>query len=146
MLVSLVIRWFGSRYVGTCLALLGVVATFLIGFLLIGTGNPGESNVLVMSFLAGVSFNGMQAFMYAVAAHSYPTEIRGTGVGTAVAVGRIGNVLAVYVGNYAINLGQARGYFLSLAILMALVLISLAIIRRHVPKVEQGRQFAAAGH
>jgi AAHS family 4-hydroxybenzoate transporter-like MFS transporter len=67
-------------------------------------------------------------------------------VGTAVAVGRIGNVLAVYVGNYAINVGQARGYFLSLAILMALVLVSLAVVRRHIPKVEHGPAFASAGH
>jgi hypothetical protein len=41
-------------------------------------------------------------------------------------------VLAVYVGNYAINTGGARGYFLSIAILMGLVLLSLAVIRRHI--------------
>ncbi len=46
-----------------------------------------------MSFLAGVAFNGMQAFMYAVAAHSYPTEIRGSAVGLAQTVSRIGAVL-----------------------------------------------------
>jgi hypothetical protein len=41
----------------------------------------------------------VQTTMYALAANVYPTEIRGTGIGTAVAVGRIGNVLASYVGN-----------------------------------------------
>ena len=82
--------------------------------------------------VTGALLNGVQTTMYALATNVYPTEIRGTGVGTAVAVGRIGNVLAVYVGNYAIDLGQARGYFLSIAILMALVLVSLAVIRRHI--------------
>ena len=36
--------------------------------------------MLVLSFVVGMSINGMQAFMYAVAAHSYPTEIRGSAV------------------------------------------------------------------
>ena len=43
--------------------------------------------------------------MYALAAHVYPTEIRSTGVGTAVAVGRIGNVLAATSANYALDRG-----------------------------------------
>jgi hypothetical protein len=70
--------------------------------------------------------------MYALATNVYPTEIRGTGVGTAVAVGRIGNVLAVFVGNYAINEGGSRGYFISIAVLMGLVFISLALVSRHI--------------
>jgi hypothetical protein len=61
-------------------------------------------------------------------------EIRGTGVGTAVAVGRIGNVLAVYVADYALRASGAPGYFYSWAITMALVLLSLAIVRRHIEK------------
>ena len=59
---------------------------------------------------------------------------RSTGVGTAVAVGRIGNILAVYVGGYALDQGGVPGYFGSWATLMALVFISLAVIHRHVPR------------
>ncbi len=40
-------------YVGTTLALLGVLATALFGFLLVGTAAPSPSIVLVLSFLAG---------------------------------------------------------------------------------------------
>ena len=79
--------------------------------------------LLLLIGVTGALLNGVQTTMYALATNVYPTEIRGTGVGAAVAVGRIGNVLAVYVGNYAINVGQARGYFLSLAILMGLVVV-----------------------
>jgi AAHS family 4-hydroxybenzoate transporter-like MFS transporter len=73
--------------------------------------------------------------MYALAAHVYPVEIRSRGVGTAVAVGRIGNALASYVGIYALNTGGAPGYFSTWAVTMTLTLISLAIVGRHIPKL-----------
>ena len=141
---ALIIQQFGSR-----VTMLGMSAIAIVTSLVLTTLPLDPANALLVLVLIGITgalLNGVQTTMYALATNVYPTEIRGTGVGTAVAVGRIGNVLAVYVGNYAINLGQARGYFLSIAILMGLVFVSLAIIRRHVPKVEQGRQFAAAGH
>ena len=76
----------------------------------------------------------IQTTMYALAAHVYPTEIRSTGVGTAVAFGRIGNALAVYVGGFALDQGGSAGYFTCWAVLMAVVFLSLAVVRRHVPR------------
>jgi AAHS family 4-hydroxybenzoate transporter-like MFS transporter len=128
---ALIIQQFGSR-----VTMLGMSA-IAIGTSLALTGmSLDPANTLMLFVLIGVTgalLNGVQTTMYALATNVYPTEIRGTGVGTAVAVGRIGNVLAVFVGNYAIDVGGARGYFMSLAILMALVLVSLAVVRRHVP-------------
>jgi AAHS family 4-hydroxybenzoate transporter-like MFS transporter len=72
--------------------------------------------------------------MYALAAHVYPTEIRATGVGTAVAVGRIGNVLASYVGSFALETGGAPAYFTTWAITMAIVFASLALVRHHIKR------------
>ena len=60
---------------------------------------------MVMLLLTGGLLNAVQTTMYALAAHVYPTEIRSTGVGIAVAFGRIGNVLAGYVGAYALDQG-----------------------------------------
>ena len=94
---AFLIRWFGSRYVGSALALVGVLGTALIGVMLVGAGSPAETNVKVLSFLVGMSINGMQAFMYAVSANSYPTEIRGSAVGMAQTVSRIGAVLSPIV-------------------------------------------------
>jgi AAHS family 4-hydroxybenzoate transporter-like MFS transporter len=71
--------------------------------------------------------------MYALAAHVYPTAIRSTGVGTAVAVGRIGNVVAAYAASAAIDRGGPTAYFALWSILMLLVLVALACVRRHVP-------------
>ena len=45
--------------------------------------------------------------MYALAAHVYPTGIRGTGVGTAVAFGRVGGVVAPYAGSWALESAAA---------------------------------------
>ena len=91
------------------------------------------TGLLIMILLAGAGVGGVQTTMYALAAHIYPTEIRSTGVGTAVAVGRIGNVLAAYAGSTAIDRGGASAYFLTWAFFMLLVFAALASIRRHVP-------------
>jgi AAHS family 4-hydroxybenzoate transporter-like MFS transporter len=134
---AFLIRWFGSRYVGTTLALLGVASTALIGFLLVGTQSPGESNVLVMSFLAGVSFNGMQAFMYAVAAHSYPTEIRGSAVGLAQTVSRIGAVLSPIVASGYLAMQPLPGvnlFFWFVAGCAFITALSFFLIPSHIPR------------
>ena len=60
--------------------------------------------ILVLAFTVGMSINGMQAFMYAVSAHSYPTEIRGAAVGMAQTVSRIGAVMSPMVASYSVGL------------------------------------------
>jgi MFS transporter, AAHS family, 4-hydroxybenzoate transporter len=140
---AFMIRWFGSRYVGTILALLGVVATALIGFLLLGTENPAASNVQVMSFLAGVSFNGMQAFMYAVAAHSYPTEIRGSAVGLAQTVSRIGAVLSPIVASGYLAMNPLPGvnlFFWFVAACAFITALSFFLIPSHIPRQDPPEQ------
>jgi AAHS family 4-hydroxybenzoate transporter-like MFS transporter len=134
---AFLIRWFGSRYVGTTLALLGVASTALIGVLLIGTESPAETNMLVMSFLAGVSFNGMQAFMYAVAAHSYPTEIRGSAVGLAQTVSRIGAVLSPMVASGYLAMNPLPGvnlFFWFVAGCAFITALSFFLIPSHIPR------------
>jgi AAHS family 4-hydroxybenzoate transporter-like MFS transporter len=141
---ALIIQQLGSR-----ITMIGMSVIAIVTALALTTIPLDASNATVLLILIGITgalLNGVQTTMYALATNVYPTEIRGTGVGTAVAVGRIGNVLAVFVGNYAINVGQARGYFLSIAILMALVVVSLAVVRRHILKVSQGPAFAGASH
>lgn len=128
---ALIIQRLGSR-----LTMLGMSAA-AIGCSMVMAGmrlDPGDPLALMAMFLVtGGLLNAVQTTMYALAAHVYPTEIRSTGVGTAVAFGRIGNVLAVYVGGYALDTGGPPGYFTSWAVLMALVFISLAVVKRHIP-------------
>ena len=92
------------------------------------------ATLLFVILLAGACVNGVQTTMYALVAHIYPTEIRSTGIGTAVAVGRIGNVLAAYAGSIAIDRGGTSGYFLTWSGFMLVVLLALASIKRHVSR------------
>jgi AAHS family 4-hydroxybenzoate transporter-like MFS transporter len=88
--------------------------------------------LLAMCILLGGTLNAVQTTMYALAVNVYPTEVRATGIGTSLAVGRIGNVLAPYVGNFALDRGGVPAYFWSFAVAMMLVFVSLAVVRRHI--------------
>jgi AAHS family 4-hydroxybenzoate transporter-like MFS transporter len=129
---AMLIQQFGSR-----VTMLGMtVFAIVCGFVLAGAEiSPTNIAFLtVMFILTGGLLNGVQTTMYALAAHVFPTDIRSTGVGFAVAVGRIGNVLAATVANEAFNRGGNAGYFGSWSILMAVVFVSLALVSRHVPR------------
>ena len=98
------------------------------------TLNPREPlGTFVMFAVSGGLLNAVQATMYALAAHVFPTSIRGTGVGMTVAVGRVGNVLASYVGSWALSAGGPPLYFTTWAVAMSIVFICLALIRQHIP-------------
>ena len=131
VLGAIAVQRFGSR-----MAMLAMAAgSVLCGAVLAGWPlDPTQTaGLMVMLLLTGGLINGVQTTMYALAAHVYPTQVRSTGVGTAVAVGRIGNVLAAYAGSFAIDRSGARGYFALWAVLMLVVLIALASVKRHVP-------------
>jgi len=132
VLGALIIQRFGSRVTMLGLSALAVVVSAMMA---LKVPMPGDILMaLTMIAIIGALLNAVQTTMYALAAHVYPVEIRGTGVGTAVAVGRIGNVLAVYVADYALRTSGPPGYFWSWAITMAAVLVSLALVRRHIER------------
>jgi AAHS family 4-hydroxybenzoate transporter-like MFS transporter len=95
---------------------------------------PATSTVLLIAMITvlGGAINAVQIAMYAVATHVYPTSVRATGVGTAVAVGRTGAVLSGYVGSWVIDFGGAAAYFGAIAAMMTVAFVSLSAIRRHV--------------
>jgi AAHS family 4-hydroxybenzoate transporter-like MFS transporter len=134
---AFLIRWFGSRWVGTLLALLGVAATAVIGLLLVGTGTPTASSIVWAAFFAGVSFNGMQAFMYAVSAHSYPTEIRGSALGLAQTVSRVGALLSPWVAKQYLEMSPLPGanlFFWFVAATGIITVVSFFLIPSHIPR------------
>ncbi|HLG54706.1 MAG TPA: MFS transporter [Vicinamibacterales bacterium] len=135
ILGALAIQRLGSR-----VTMLGMSAAAIVCAMVL-TGvrlDPQDTLFLMVMFLlTGGLLNAVQTTMYALAAHVYPTDIRSTGVGTAVAFGRIGNVLAAYIGTFALDRGGPPGYFTSIAVLMAIVFLSLAAVRRHVPRTSQ---------
>jgi AAHS family 4-hydroxybenzoate transporter-like MFS transporter len=131
LLGAVVLQRLGSR-----IAMLAMAAGAVVcGAILAGWPLDPSTTVgfMAMLLLTGGLLNGVQTTMYALAAHVYPTSIRSTGVGTAVAFGRIGNVVAAYAGSLAIDRGGPSAYFVLWSVFMLVVLLALACIDRHVP-------------
>ena len=62
--------------------------------------------MVIRIFLAiGILLQGGFTGLYAVAAKLYPTELRSTGVGWAIGLGRFGAVIGPYVGGVLIAAG-----------------------------------------
>jgi AAHS family 4-hydroxybenzoate transporter-like MFS transporter len=130
---GLVIARIGSR-----ITMLGMTAGAIAGaaaLALVPVG-PGVSQAALIGLLGltGGLINAVQTTMYALATHVYPTSIRATGVGTAVAVGRSGGVLSTYTGAWALEAGGSSLFFASIAGSMAVAFASLAAVVRHVPR------------
>jgi AAHS family 4-hydroxybenzoate transporter-like MFS transporter len=131
---AVLIGFFGSRITGTSLAALGGIGSALVALVLMG-GNASAAMVFFLFLLAGASVNGMQAFMYAVSAHSYPTEVRGSAVGVAQSVSRLGAVLApIAAGVYFGMNTPPYTFFLFMAGVICLTVLSYFLIPTHIPR------------
>jgi len=142
LLGAFLIQRLGSR-----ITMLGMSALAIICALVLAAWRIDPLStvgLMIIMVLLGGLMNGVQTTMYALAANVYPTLIRGTGIGTAVAVGRIGNAMASYVGDFAIDRGTSA-YFGSFAIAMALTLCSLALIRRHIERTPNRKDMHSGG-
>jgi MFS family permease len=86
--------------------------------------------LMIFAFLMGLEMAGMVG-LYSVAARLYPTEIRNTGVGWAIGIGRWGAFLAPMAAGWMIAAEFERWtYFLALAAgPAALAAIAISFIR-----------------
>jgi len=132
VLGALVIQRLGSR--ATLMGMSALAVASALAMAAMPLRPPMTPGLVAMFALTGGLLNAVQTTMYALAAHVYPTEIRATGVGTAVAVGRIGNVVASYVGAFALDTGGAPAFFSTWSVSMAVVLGSLALVRHHIER------------
>jgi AAHS family 4-hydroxybenzoate transporter-like MFS transporter len=130
ILGALIIQRLGSRITQLTLSGMAVGSALVMAMM---PPDPQDTFWLIVMFvLLGGTLNAVLTTMYALAANVYPTEIRGTGIGTAVAMGRLGMVLASYVGNFALDAGGPPAYFSTFAVAMVIVFTSLAVVRRHI--------------
>jgi AAHS family 4-hydroxybenzoate transporter-like MFS transporter len=95
---AFLIGYVGSRLVGSSLSLIGAIAAAFVGISVVAAGSQIDAQSLALIFVSGMALNGMQCFLYTVGAHSYPTYIRASGVGTAQTVSRIGGFFSGAVG------------------------------------------------
>ena len=83
--------------------------------------------------LHGLFVNAVQSTLYAVAAFTYPTDIRATGTAAALSFGRLGAVLSAFLGAAVISAAGPNSYLdvLALAHLVILPLLARAVrVRR----------------
>lgn len=124
--------------IGSRPTMLGMTAGAIAGALGLAAmpiaAGAGHLPIIVLLGITGALINAVQTTMYALATHVYPTTVRATGVGTAVAVGRSGGVLSTYSGAWALESGGSAAFFGSMATAMAAVFVCLALVVRHVPR------------
>src|SRR5579862_355821 len=145
ILGALIIMRVGSRISMLTMAAGAIAGAVTMSIMSIGP--QASVAVFVMLAWTGGLINAVQTTMYALAAHVYPTAIRGTGVGTAVAFGRIGGVISPSLGGWALDTGGPGRYFAIIAGTMTLAFAALAAVRRHVPgtsAVQAGQPMVAA--
>lgn len=95
--------------------------------------HPTEAQRLPILAISVFCILGVQVTLYAVAAFVYPSEIRSTGVGATAGVGRIGALTSSYVGA-AVTAAGSTNFFMAVAICLAVSLVSISLLRRHIPR------------
>ncbi len=131
-LCGLLVKRFGSRVAQVIIGATGIIAGLLLIVLFrAGLATPAYIGSL-MAFV-GVGAAGTQTTLYALGAHLYPTELRATGLGAVLGVGRLGAVASAWVGAGAVDAGGAVGFFALFAAAIAAATIACVLIRRSIP-------------
>lgn len=85
----------------------------------------------------GLFIVGGQSALYGLAAMFYPTEMRGTGVGAAVAVGRIGSFAGPLFAGALLSLGSSSAMVIGASIPLILIAAIAALCLVRKPKATQ---------
>ncbi len=114
------------RVLMTC-ALAGAASVAVLGAVLSG----GYAINMALAFSCGLFVCGAFYLVYPPAVGFYPTAIRSTGVGAAVAFGRIGNVLSPAAAGWMLTGGIApQAVFWTMALPMLLTFVAIWLFRR----------------
>jgi MFS transporter, AAHS family, 3-hydroxyphenylpropionic acid transporter len=85
--------------------------------------------------LAGLFLVGGQSVLYALAGSAYPTQVRGTGVGAAVAVGRVGSIVGPLIAGQLFAIGQGPSMLVTASIpLIAIAAIGALVVVAKFPR------------
>jgi AAHS family 3-hydroxyphenylpropionic acid transporter len=106
-----------------------VVASFVsaaVSLLLLSVAPPQLVISIVVGGLVGITMSATQAALYSIAPANYPTEVRGTGVGTAVSIGRLGSAVGPLLA--AVLVGSGKSPQDVLMILVPTILLSGAAV------------------
>lgn len=80
------------------------------------------------AFLAGLFVIGAQSVLYGLAAAYYPTAVRGTGVGVAVAVGRLGSIAGPMLAGQLLAMGKNASTIIGASIPITIISAIAALV------------------
>lgn len=126
------IRWAGSRSSQIVLGGGGALVAAMLAAAFAG-GAPTEATMVALIASLGFTITGMQNAMYILSAHLYSTAERGTGVGAALAVGRLGAVASAFTGALSVDLGGGSLFFVFIAVGLVFAVVTAASVRRPLP-------------
>jgi MFS transporter, AAHS family, 3-hydroxyphenylpropionic acid transporter len=96
----------GNRMVTTAL-------TFaLLGVMLLLMAQAVSGVIAPLAFILGASVLAAQAIVYALAPKCYPRQVRGTGVGAAIGIGRLGSIAGPLFAGALLGAGQTSAQVL----------------------------------
>ena len=124
-------RGYAARAV--CIAYAGMLAS------LAGLGLSTSFGLMLLAgFTAGYCAIGGQLVLYALAPTLYPTQVRATGVGASVAVGRLGSMAGPLAAGQILAAGAGVGGLLLAASpgLVVAAVAALALLERRAPRNE----------
>jgi len=91
-------------------------------------GASGMGWMATGAFLAGLFVIGAQSVLYALAAAYYPTSVRGTGVGAAVAVGRLGSIAGPMLAGQLLSVGKSSATIIGASIPITVIAAIAALV------------------
>lgn len=124
-----------GMYVGIAAALAGLA------------GAGGSVSMAWGAFFCGLFLVGGQSVLYALAGQAYPTQVRGTGVGAAVAIGRLGSILGPLVAGQLFALGQSASMLVaaSIPLIVIAAIAALAVVGSFSPRLEAAAALSGRG-
>lgn len=131
MVGGLVLPLFTRRW-RTNLVLLATIVLAVASCVAIGLAlSLGDAVIMVAAAVCGVFVSGAFFMLYPPTARFYPTHIRSTGIGAAVAFGRIGNMTSPVAAGYMLQAGVSPAWvFYVIAAPMVLSCASLVAFDR----------------
>jgi AAHS family 4-hydroxybenzoate transporter-like MFS transporter len=93
------------------------------------------SNIILIG-LAGFFIIGGQFLLNNLCAHSYPTEVRGTGQGLMLGIGRIGGILGPYFGGWLLGWfgHDSAALFVAVTVATAIGAVAAVFLRSDRPQ------------
>ncbi|MCA8057417.1 MULTISPECIES: MFS transporter [Burkholderia cepacia complex] len=124
--------------------LAGMYACAAISIVLLGFKLP-HSVLLVAVFVAGASTIGTQLAGYAYAGQFYPAAVRGTGIGWASGVGRVGAILAPVMIGALVGISlPLKQNFVAIAIPSAIAAVAMLCVNHNRRAARQTSPLASA--